>query len=101
MKLKTQKKPNLILDLDETLICVESNNIYAINNTPKEQLISSLKYGKIGVKRKGVKEFMERLSKYTNIFIYSAGILHYVKEMIERLGVDNYVRTIYSSRIPN
>lgn len=86
-------KPNLVLDLDETILHTSKSNsrrksdletIYVIGMRPTYL-------------RPNIEEFLKKVSPHFNLYVYTHGVTWYAKGIIEKLGIQDDV-IAYSAR---
>jgi len=92
-QLKSREKLNLILDLDETMLnSVAGADKSKITNLPAEAIIEYSipvpPYKSFVILRPYARKFLEQVSKYYNIIVYSHGVYDYVLKMLEFLDKD-------------
>jgi RNA polymerase II subunit A small phosphatase-like protein len=73
-QLKHQGKKTLVLDLDETLIHSNFEEFPNGSNIKISVKIDAMIYKIFAVKRPGVEEFLERMSKLYEVVIYTASL---------------------------
>ena len=77
-KIKNNYKYTLVLDLDETLICIKRNNNNKIKINPKNNLITL-------ILRPGLLDFLHKMKKLYELVLFSFGTNEYVSPIIKNI----------------
>ena len=77
-KIKNNYKYTLVLDLDETLICIKRNTNNKIKINPKNNLITL-------ILRPGLLDFLHKMKKLYELVLFSLGTSEYVSPIIKNI----------------
>ncbi|KAK4385337.1 CTD nuclear envelope phosphatase 1 [Sesamum angolense] len=91
------EKLTVVLDLDETLVCAyETSSLPAMLRTQATEAGIKLEYEvkpKINYvtvfERPGLKEFLNQLSEFADLVLFTAGLEGYARPLVDRIDVDN------------